>query len=601
MCGIAGIFSFDIDTSSIDKEELIRFREQMYKRGPDSAGIWFSNDNSVGLVHRRLSIIDLSDKGGQPMVDNDNGNSIIFNGEIYNYKLLKSQLESKGFRFRTNSDTEVLLKLYLVYGVSMFSLLRGMFSIAFYDATSKQLILARDPFGIKPLYFSNDNKKFRFSSQVKSLIAGGNLNLTDDPAGHIGFLLWGHIPEPFTLYNEVKSLKSGSYLVLNKDGKIFEEEYFSIKNEIINSENSTDYLNKNELKSFYIETLKDTFNSHLVSDVEVGVFNSAGIDSTTIVSFISEMIQGVNRLKTINIGFSEFKNTFSDESELAREVANIYKSNHIAKVFNRDDFFAECSFILDSMDQPTIDGINLFFASKIASNSGLKVVLSGVGNDEVLRGYGHFKTIPKLISIVKFINTVPGFSTFFRKKSTKYFSKKLPAKYSSFFEYHGDYASSYLLRRSLFLPWELENFMDREFVIRGLEKLKTKENLEKTIDGIQNDQLKISALELSWYMKNQLLRDSDWASMAHSLEVRLPFVDVVYFRNMLKLINTEPKINKLKLSNLIKDKIPPNILKRTKSGFSVPVNSWTNNLANPNKSNDSRLSNWAMLVKSSFK
>src|SRR5450756_474752 len=197
MCGIAGIFAYRDHAPPVDQAELLRIREHMINRGPDGAGLWLSSDNRVGLAHRRLAIIDLSDTGAQPMATADGQLRITFNGEIYNYRALRKELEAKGVRFRSESDTEVLLHLYANRGMDMVHALRGMYAFGIWDERKKGLFLARDPLGIKPLYFAEGGGSFRFASQVRALLAGNGIGATPDPAGHVGFYLWGHVPDPY--------------------------------------------------------------------------------------------------------------------------------------------------------------------------------------------------------------------------------------------------------------------------------------------------------------------------------------------------------------------------------------------------------------------
>ena len=199
MCGIAGIFNYKSDVIPVDKTELLRMRERMINRGPDGAGLWIAEDQHVGLAHRRLAIIDLSEPAAQPMVDAETGNRIVFNGEIYNFHALRSELEVAGYRFHSHSDTEVLLKLYAAHGQEMLHKLRGMYAFGIWDARTRSLFLARDPFGIKPLYYADNGHTFRFASQVKALLAGGAVDTSPEPAGHVGFFIWGRVPEPYTL------------------------------------------------------------------------------------------------------------------------------------------------------------------------------------------------------------------------------------------------------------------------------------------------------------------------------------------------------------------------------------------------------------------
>src|SRR5579859_3297766 len=205
MCGIAGVFAYRDSAAPADPEELLRIRDRMYSRGPDGAGLWISEDRRVGLAHRRLAIIDLSEAGAQPMSTPDGKLHIVFNGEIYNYRNLRRELEAKGYRFQSKSDTEVLLHLYADRGPEMMHALRGMYAFGIWDAREQSLFLARDPFGIKPLYYADDGHTIRFASQVKPLLKSNAIDTAPEPAGSIGFLIWGAVPEPFTLYRGIRA------------------------------------------------------------------------------------------------------------------------------------------------------------------------------------------------------------------------------------------------------------------------------------------------------------------------------------------------------------------------------------------------------------
>src|SRR5262245_56070426 len=218
MCGIVGIYAYRSTARFVDQGELVRMRDYMVSRGPDGSGEWYSADGRIGLGHRRLSIIDLSARGAQPMQAADGRLVITFNGEIYNYRALRMKLEAKGYIFRSNSDTEVLLHLYAESGHEMLRELRGMFAFGIWDSQEQQLRLARDPYGIKPLYYADDGSTLRFASQVKALMAGGGVSRDRDPAGWVGFYLFGSVPEPFTTYRAVRALPAGTFVRINRCG-----------------------------------------------------------------------------------------------------------------------------------------------------------------------------------------------------------------------------------------------------------------------------------------------------------------------------------------------------------------------------------------------
>ena len=232
MCGIAGIFGYTSNSEPIDETWLRAVSERMHSRGPDGAGLWISSEGRVGLAHRRLAVIDLTDTGVQPMREPRSGSMIVFNGEIYNYRALTLELEAAGHHFTSNSDTEVLLKLWFVHGPNLLRKLRGMYAFAIFDPVSKCLFLARDPFGIKPLYVADDGRTLRFASQVKALLAGGQIDERPDPAGHVGYFLWGHVPEPFTLFRGIRSLPAGTSLLVTLDGTSRENCHFDLAREI---------------------------------------------------------------------------------------------------------------------------------------------------------------------------------------------------------------------------------------------------------------------------------------------------------------------------------------------------------------------------------
>src|SRR5947199_7685080 len=303
MCGIAGIFSYHDAAPLVDRQELLRIREAMLARGPDGAGLWMSADERTGLAHRRLAIIDLSDAGAQPMATADARLHITFNGEIYNYRELRRELEARGYRFQSNFDTEVLLHLYADRGADMVHAVRGMYAFAIWDEREKDLFLARDPFGIKPLYYADNGEVLRFASQVKALLKGGAVDTAPEPAGSVGFLVWGSVPEPYTLYKGIRSLPAGAYVRATRAGRVSITRFFDIGDEFRRAEcaQSASVLNAWEILK---EASADTVRHHLVSDVPVGLFLSAGLDSTTMAGLAS--MQANTTLNAITLGFREF-------------------------------------------------------------------------------------------------------------------------------------------------------------------------------------------------------------------------------------------------------------------------------------------------------
>jgi asparagine synthase (glutamine-hydrolysing) len=583
MCGIAGIFAYGSAAPPVDSDELFAMREQMFARGPDGGGHWSSEDGRVGLANRRLSIIDVSPAGAQPMFNADRSLAITFNGEIYNYAELRSELSANGYQFKSSSDTEVVLALYSRRGEAMLNELRGMYAFAIWDRDKQGLFFARDPFGIKPLYYSDNGDTIRLASQVKALQAGGKIDNTPDPAGHVGFFLWGHVPDPYTFFRSVRSLPAGSSMWIDRHGAGSQKKFCDITTLLREAEEAETRNSKSEIRSEtpitdnreLVERLRsalsDTVRYHLVADVPVGVFLSAGLDSTTITALASR--EGGN-LRTVTLGFEEYKGTDADETPLAEQFAERCGATHRTIWVSRGDFEAERDHLFEAMDRPSTDGVNTFFVSLAAKRAGLKVALSGVGGDELFASYPSFEDIPRSVRLLTAFRNWRGFGTGVRVLSAPVVKHFTSPKYASLFEYGGTYSGAYLLRRGMFMPWELPELLEPEMVRDGWEELQTLLRLEETIDGIDNPRLKVSALEMNWYMRNQLLYDSDWAGMGHSVEIRVPFVDVDLVRALAPLLASKNPPNKRDMAAAASDLITPEILHRRKTGFQVPVREW---------------------------
>jgi len=507
MCGIVGQFVYKNSGPLVQKTELLKIRDSMIPRGPDGEGLWISRDKKIGFAHRRLSIIDLSPTGSQPMSTVNGLIHIVFNGEIYNYRDLRKGLEDKGYHFQSNSDTEVLLHLYEEKGLEMVHDLRGMYAFGLWDAKKQGLFLCRDPFGIKPLYYSDNGTSIRFASQVKALLAGGNINTSPDPAGHVGFFLFGHLPDPHTLYKEIRALPAGSLIWIDKNSVGQPKCFFNIGDELSIAKANGSTIEPEEALVNLRSALMDSVRYHMIADVPVGIFLSSGLDSSTLVALASELVG--DKLRTITLKFNEFEGTDNDESPLAEVVAKHYGTKHHTRQISSKDFKSNFDKIIASMDQPTIDGINTFFVSQVTAESGLKVCLSGVGGDEIFGGYSTFNQIPKLVNLTKMIPGAKHFGKIFRLLSSSLIKKFTSPKYAGIFEYGTSHGEAYLLGRGLFMPWELPDFLDVDFVRQGWRELQPIVRLEKTIENIDSDYHKISALELTWYMRNQLLRDTD--------------------------------------------------------------------------------------------
>ncbi|MBS1722247.1 MAG: asparagine synthase (glutamine-hydrolyzing) [Armatimonadetes bacterium] len=593
MCGIVGIFTYGRGSGVVDDNALLRARDAMVPRGPDGAGCWIGADNHVGLGHRRLAIIDLSPAGAQPMQMEEEGLWITFNGEIYNYKELQDHVRSKGRVIRSGSDTETLLHLYALYGEGMCDHLRGMFAFAIWDERRKGLFLARDHFGIKPLYVARQPGMILFASRVKAIIASGLVNLSPDPAGHVGFYLWGNMPQPFTLYKQIRELPAGHTMWVDEHGVREPRPYFSLTDEVAVLEGTARFKSAEEAREAFGEAVRDTVRHHFVADVPVGVFLSAGRDSTTILAVSTEVNDSPPN--AITLGFKEYEGTEDDEVPLAASVAQLYGSKHLCQHVLGSHFQEDLPAILEAMDQPSVDGLNTYYVSKVTREFGMKVALSGLGGDEFLGGYASFQQIPRLVHGLKAARAFPWLGKAFRVVTSAYIGKMTSPKYAGLLEYGPTFGGAYLLRRGLFSPWELPGLLDPDMVREGWSDLKTVSNLEDLVLPLKGDRAKVSVLEASTYMRNRLLRDSDWAGMAHSLEIRVPFVDVGFIRAVAPMFGTEFEPTKADLAQVPKKPLPEEIVNRPKTGFNFPVREWLLG-QKPEAGSERSLRGWARLV-----
>jgi asparagine synthase (glutamine-hydrolysing) len=575
MCGVNGIFSFHASAPPIDVDELTRTREALHSRGPDACGTWLSDDRRVGFGHRRLSIIDVSERANQPMLSREGDLVLTFNGEIYNFHELREELERAGETFSTSSDTEVVLRMYRKWGEAMLPRLRGMFAFAIWDARSNSLFLARDPYGIKPLYYANDGRMVRFASQVKAILAGGAVSESRDPAGIVGFLLRGTVPEPFTMYEAIRALPAGSWMRVSRDGATEPQSYFSIATILRDAVREHRHYTEGERASIIAGAVRESVRYHLVSDVPVGAFLSSGRDSSTIVALAAETGAA---LHTVTLRFEEYVGTRHDEAPLAEVVAAEYGTIHETQTLTAETFRAELPRALAAMDQPSIDGLNSYFVCKAAANLGWKVALSGTGGDELFGGYSTFRKIPRFVRNVAPFRFVPGLAALAARTHRRVFTNQLrySPKTAYTLKYCTTYEGAYLMKRGLFLPDEIADVVGKDLASEGLERLQI---LDRIRDAMKPDPgsalARVSALESTLLLRNQLLRDIDWASMAHSLEVRVPLVDAFLLRRVAPAVfATNKRDGKDLMARAPRMSLPEAITSRKKTGFTLPIRAW---------------------------
>lgn len=570
MCGIAGGLRMSNSSNMIDWKVIDRINIAQHRRGPDGVGVWRAEDGGVVLGHRRLAIIDVRDSGAQPMRDATGRWVVTFNGEIYNYRELRSELEGAGRRFATDSDTEVLINCVAEWGEAGLRKLRGMFAFGLWDNESRELWLARDPFGIKPLYWSQTGTTIWFASQARALATCAPVDASRDPAGLVAFYLWGAIPDPFTWWEGVHSLPAGCFLRITPDDATPAPKAFA-EIESAFTASPAAALTQGELK----ELLVDSVRSHYVADVPVGVFLSAGIDSTVIATLAKE---AGCELRTVTLAFDEFKGTPADEAPLAEETARLLGAAHTTLRIGRDEFLGLVDDFMETMDQPTTDGLNSYLVSRAAHAVGLKVALSGLGGDELFGGYDSFSRIPRLVALA---NKVPGRAALGKiiQAIGTPIQRTLGTnpKYLALLKYSNDFRSAHFLRRCLHLVEEIDMLVDESWSRPGRERLAALLPDAAADHAAASDPLtpyaRISSLELHQYMRYQPLRDTDWASMAHSIEVRLPFLDIPTFSRLAPAIASDRPPSKADLANCAGD-IGGRLVARRKTGFGTPVAEW---------------------------
>jgi asparagine synthase (glutamine-hydrolysing) len=539
MCGIAGAFSFRNDVQGFDLD-LIQHR------GPDSRGEWRSPDRRVWLGMTRLAILDLSPLGDQPMADPTTGNVIVHNGEIYNHLSLRPELERLGARFVGTSDTETLLAAYRHWGDTMVTRLKGMFAFAIYDKKHGSIFLARDRFGIKPLYFLCDDNEFVFASEVRGIVERKGLRPTRDSI--VAYLQWGSCPHSGLLFPDVAEFPVGSYLRITAKGPTAPAEFWPLARLATSRNLSGD---RAAVVGRIRELLEQSVSEHILSDVPVACFLSGGVDSSIITALAARQLH--RELHTFSVGFDEASH---DESVYARRIAAEYQTDHTEIRLSAEEVIETTKQAVLSMDLPSVDGINSYIVAKQVTSRGFKVALAGVGGDELFGGYSHFR----LVSRLKYLALLPHslFVLPLRLHKGRHLFSDMPARPEA----------------GLFAHWwrRLWNgAVLREFGFSPLEIP------DESAPALPDDFARISWSELRHYMRDVLLRDSDQMSMAVSLEVRVPFLDHELVEFILALPADEKERRgprKSLLIDSVRDLIPPEIYDRKKMGFELPMSQW---------------------------
>lgn len=544
--------------------------ELLRPRGPDGEGRW--QREGVFLGHRRLAILDVGARATQPMVSACGRYVIVFNGEIYNFRELRCALELDGEMFRTESDTEVILTLFAREGETMLPRLKGMFAFVIWDSLERKAFAARDPYGIKPLYMANVKGGVALASQVRALLATRLIDPAANPIGQAGFWMLGSVPEPHTWYRDIRCLQAG-HSVWIEAGQFSRSRCWHDIASVWRGAAELDVppMLRGELRNVVRAALLESVDRHLISDVPIGVFLSGGIDSGAIAALMRE--RGASSLIGVTIAYDEFSGRHEDEVPAATLIARHYGLRHHIRRVGRDEFFADLPRILAAMDQPSIDGVNTWYAAKAVAEQGLKVVMSGVGGDELFLGYNSFRTLPHLTAVWGILSALPGFVPLAEVVAGMQARRSGEARWrhAPTWLSHG-IAGSWWLRRSVLAP---EIAASRVGV--AVDTFNSPPLWTEVASGpLASDRtLALAQIEATTYLRNQLLRDSDWASMDHSVELRTPLVDATLLENLkplLPLFHRYP--GKLLLANAPLRPLPKAIFRRRKTGFAIPVKRW---------------------------
>lgn len=590
MCGIAGYFGGP-PSATFSTDALRR----LASRGPDGSGVWESEQGGVGLIHTRLAILDLSEAGRQPMVFEEKLKSeklkvetsegigddgkvsepdcadgqrppqqvLVFNGEIYNYRELRRELEAQGETFASDGDTEVLLRLLVREGAACLPKLAGMFAFCYWNEATGEALLARDPLAIKPLYYRLDGASLAFASEVRALREADD---PTDPAALRDYFLWGSVPDPQTLHLPVRQVPAG-HLLKWCGGLASVERWYQPVSKADGSAPPQTKLAGHGLTDVALLTrvaLEESMARHLVSDVPVGIFLSGGIDSTVLLALARQTLGPSADIRTFSIGFDD---PAFDESSIARRTAEHFGALHTEWKMTPEEGAAEIPHFLSAMDQPGIDGFNTWCVSKLARREGMKVVLSGLGGDELFAGYSSFDRVPHYQRWYKSLGFLrPVVASGLELKQTASPFRRL----GSFLRGGGKWLEAYHVQRGIFTPVEAAELAGH------LAGVPAEMNWEVP-DLPEHPQDIVSRLELTRYMRYQLLRDSDVYSMAHGLELRVPFVDV----RLLETVSGIPAADRLRQGKQLlleaMPEVPEWVRNQPKRGFRFPFQAWMEN------------------------
>ena len=563
MCGIGGAFNWSEPAGFDATRTAADLCAALAHRGPDGEGTFI--DRGVLLVHRRLAIIDPTPAGRQPMTTPDGRYTIVFNGEIYNYRNLRADLARAGVRFVTASDTEVLLALIVHDGMQALSRARGMFALAIWDNTARTLTLARDRFGIKPLYIAEGQGGVAFASEIAALRRARLVEREVSPAGVLAFLAWSYIPSPQTWLRGAEQFAPGTWKTWHSDGSQ-QSGTFADFTQVYDGDTVQD---ERELCARASEAIRDSVAAHMIADVPVGIFLSGGIDSTAIVAHARTATSGELHTYTVAGDVPSLS-----ELEPARRVATFFETTHHELMIGAAAMERALPSIIRRLDAPSADAVNSYFVSQAVAATRIKAVLSGVGGDEMFGGYPSFQRIPAAMRTARWLSPMLPVTVIAASAVSDWRARKL-----QHFAGAGDAASAYRAVRGTFMPEEWPKLLGPAF------DGPTRRDARETLSAVEARMFRdvpaetplatVARMETGAYLRGQLLRDIDAVSMAHALEVRVPFVDHRLAASIWPSLGHHPDL--LQGKHLLQQSVPSmpdGIAAGPKRGFTLPFDAW---------------------------
>jgi asparagine synthase (glutamine-hydrolysing) len=573
MCGFVGIYSLDKSRPAITPEQLRQMCETLRHRGPDDEGLYLGENDRLGLGFRRLSIIDLSPSGNQPMALPDESLRVVFNGEIYNYRELREELEREGVSFRSQTDTEVILHLYQKMGPKMLHRLIGMFAIAVWDARNHTLWLARDRIGIKPLYYARKGHRFFFASEIKALLAHPDFTPAVNQEALYHYLTLLTTPPSMTLFEGIAKLPAGHTLTIHPDGRMQTEEYW----DVFTGAEAYLHLSERDLPAAILELLQDSIRLHMVSDVPVGVFLSGGVDSSTIVALMTRILD--RPVRTFSIGYEADEKY--NELHHARHVAELYGTEHHEIKISEHDLLSFLPALIHHQDEPIADPVcvPLYFVAKLAKEYGVTVCQVGEGSDELF-GYPAWNLYLAAQRWGRVVAMLPGWvrqaliiavkHSHGRRRPFEYLNRidKKQVVFWGNSEAYGEGFKHQLLSETYFqqYPDISTSTIIEPYYQRFLERAPHPDFFNF-----------MTYLEMHLRLPELLLMRVDKMTMAASVESRVPFLD----HRLVTLVASQPQRWKIRsgeakylLKKTVEKVLPSDIIYRKKQGFGVPIDKW---------------------------